>query len=57
MATIRIPLIAQSDDALEEQVSEQLAALPPNCTPTVDRGVIWDCCTGAASVAVIYHEG
>ena len=57
MATIRIPLIAASPDALEAQVSAQLEALPPGTTPTIDRGVIWDRCTGAASVAIIYHEG
>jgi hypothetical protein len=57
MATIRIPLIANSADALEQQVSAQLEALPPGCTPTIDRGEIWDRRTGAASVAIIYHEG
>ena len=56
MATIRIPLTAKTADALEEQVSAQLAALPADCTPTVDRGEIWDRRTGAVSVAVIYHE-
>ena len=56
MATIRIPLIATTPDALEEQVSAQLAALPAGCTPTVDRGEIWDRRTGAVSIAVIYHE-
>jgi hypothetical protein len=57
MATIRIPLIATSPDALEQQVSAQLEALPPGATPTIDRGVIWDRRTGATSVAIIYHEG
>jgi hypothetical protein len=57
MATIRIPLMAQDADALEEQLSAQLAALPSDCTPTIDRGEIWDRRTGAVSVAVIYHEG
>jgi hypothetical protein len=56
MATIRIPLIAKSPAALEQQVSAQLETLPPGCTPTIDRGVIWDRRTGASSVAVIYHE-
>jgi hypothetical protein len=57
MATIRIPLIAKSPDALEQQVSAQLKTLPPGSTPTIDRGVIWDGRTGASPVAVIYHEG
>ena len=56
MATIRIPLIATSPDALEQQVSAQLETLPPGSTPTIDRGVIWDRRTGASSVAIIYHE-
>jgi hypothetical protein len=56
MATIRIPLIAKSPDALEQQVSAQLETLPPGSTPTIDRGVIWDRRTGASSVAIIYHE-
>jgi hypothetical protein len=56
MATIRIPLIAQSPAALEEQVTAQLASLPPGITPTIDRGEIWDRRTGATSVAIIYHE-
>jgi hypothetical protein len=56
MATIRIPLIAKSPAALEQQVSAQLKTLPAGCTPTIDRGVIWDRRTGASSVAVIYHE-
>jgi hypothetical protein len=56
MPTIRIPLIATTPDALEEQVSAQLANLPAGSTPTVDRGEIWDRCTGAASVAIIYHD-
>ena len=50
MATIRIPLIAKSPDALERQVSAQLETLPPGSTPTIDRGVIWDRRTGASSV-------
>lgn len=57
MATIRIPLIATTPDALEQQVSAKLQALPPGCTPTIDRGQIWDRITGAANVAIIYHEG
>lgn len=57
MATIRIPLIATTPDALEQQVTAQLETLPPGTTPTIDRGVIWDRRTGAAPVAVIYHEG
>ena len=57
MATIRIPLIATNTDALEQQVSEQLATLPPGCTPTIDRGEIWDRRSGAMAVAIIYHEG
>jgi hypothetical protein len=56
MATIRIPLIATTPDALEAQVSAQLETLPPGATPTIDRGEIWDRRTGAASVAIIYHE-
>ncbi len=56
MTTIRIPLIAASADALEQQVSAQLQTLPPDATPTIDRGVVWDRRTGAASVAIIYHE-
>jgi hypothetical protein len=56
MATIRIPLIAKNPDVLEEQVTAQLETLPPGCTPTIDRGVIWDRRTGATSVAIIYHE-
>ena len=56
MATIRIPLIAQTPDALEQQVSAQLETLPPGATPTIDRGEIWDGRTGPASVAIIYHE-
>jgi hypothetical protein len=56
MPTIRIPLIAKSADALEEQVSAQLASLPPGSTPTIDRGEIWDRRTGASSVAIIYHH-
>ena len=56
MATIRIPLIAKSPDALEQQVSAQLETLPPGSTPTIDRGVVWDRRTGASSVAIIYHE-
>jgi hypothetical protein len=56
MATIRIPLIAQTPAELEEQVSAQLEALPPGITPTIDRGEIWDRRTGAAPVAIIYHE-
>jgi hypothetical protein len=56
MATIRIPLIAKSPAALEQQVSAQLKTLPPGCTPTIDCGVIWDRRTGASSVAIIYHE-
>ena len=56
MATIRIPLIAKSPAALEQQVSAQLKTLPAGCTPTIDRGVVWDRRTGASSVAVIYHE-
>jgi hypothetical protein len=56
MATIRIPLIATTPAALEEQVSAQLELLPPGATPTIDRGEIWDRRTGAASVAIIYHE-
>jgi hypothetical protein len=57
MATIRIPLIAKNPDALEQQVSAKLAALPPGGTPTIDRGEIWDRRTGALAVAIIYHEG
>jgi hypothetical protein len=57
MATIRIPLIAKNPDALEQQVSAQLAALPPGCTPTIDRGEMWDRRTGPFAVAIIYHEG
>ena len=57
MATIRIPLIAKNPDALEQQVSAKLATLPPGCTPTIDRGEIWDRRTGALAVAIIYHEG
>jgi hypothetical protein len=57
MATIRIPLIASTADALEEQVTAQLQALPPGCTPTIDRGEIWHSRTGPTSVAIIYHEG
>ena len=56
MATIRIPLIAKNPAVLEEQVTAQLESLPPDCTPTIDRGVIWDRRTGATSVAIIYHE-
>jgi hypothetical protein len=56
MATIRIPLIAKSADALEQQVNDQLASLPPGSTPTIDRGEIWDRRTGATSVAIIYHQ-
>jgi hypothetical protein len=56
MATIRIPLIASSAADLEQQVTAHLQTLPPGATPTVDRGEIWDRCTGAASVAVIYHH-
>ena len=56
MATIRIPLIAKTPDALERQVSAQLETLPPGATPTIDRGEIWDRCTGRASVAITYHE-
>jgi hypothetical protein len=57
MATIRIPLIARNPDALEQQVTAQLAALPPGCTPTIDRGEIWDRRIGAMAVAIIYHDG
>jgi hypothetical protein len=57
MATIRIPLIAKNPVALEQQVSDQLAALPPGATPTIDRGEIWDRRTGAIAVAIIYCEG
>jgi hypothetical protein len=56
MATIRIPLIATSPDALEQQVSAQLESLPPGSTPPIARGGIWVRRTGAASVAIIYHE-
>jgi hypothetical protein len=56
MATIRIPLIAKTPDALEEQVTAQLATLPAGCTPTIDRGEMWDRRTGAVSVAIIYAD-
>lgn len=56
MATIRIPLSAKNPDVLDEQVTAHLESLPPGATLTIDRGVIWDRCTGATSVAIIYHE-
>jgi hypothetical protein len=56
MATIRIPLIAKTTDALEEQVTAQLANLPAGCTPTIDRGEMWDRRNGAVAVAVIYAD-
>jgi hypothetical protein len=56
MATIRIPLIAKSAAALEQQVAAHLQTLPPGATATVDRGEIWDRRTGASSVAIIYHH-
>jgi hypothetical protein len=56
MTTIRIPLIAKTPDALEEQVTAQLANLPVGITPTIDRGEIWDRRTGPVSIAIIYHD-
>jgi len=56
MPTIRIPLIAPTPERLEEQVSAQLATLPPGATPTIDRGEMWDRRLGVANVAVIYHH-
>ena len=56
MATIRIPLTAKNPHALEEQVTAHLANLPAGASPTIDRGEIWDRCTGAVPVAIIYHD-
>ena len=56
MATIRIPLIAKNTEALEEQVTAQLATLPAGCTPTIDRGEIWDRGSGPVAIAIIYAD-
>ena len=56
MATIRIPLIATNPDALEEQVTAQLANLPAGSTPTIDRGEIWDRRSGPVAIAIIYAD-